>query len=152
MLSTVSGVLIASSTSVDGAPRAAATADWLRQNGYQRLLAHACVVINHLVPGEPSVDLADLTEQFQRYMPTGRVVVLPGDKQVAAGKACSSSLQSPSHTVTMGRQASARVSLLQPQSLGRHPWGSSSRSKYVQLQSVLRGPPGDRQAAAIRAG
>jgi len=62
VLSTVSGVLIASSASVDGARRAAATLDWLRQNRYQRLFADAWVVINHLVPGKPSVDVADLTE------------------------------------------------------------------------------------------
>jgi MinD-like ATPase involved in chromosome partitioning or flagellar assembly len=71
VLSTVSGVLLASSASVDGARRAAATLDWLRQNRYQRLLAHACVVINHLVPGKPGVDVADPAEQFQRYIPTG---------------------------------------------------------------------------------
>jgi MinD-like ATPase involved in chromosome partitioning or flagellar assembly len=71
VLSTVSGVLLASSASVDGARRAAATLDWLRQNGSQRLQAHACAVINHLVPGKPSVDVADPAEQFQRYIPTG---------------------------------------------------------------------------------
>jgi MinD-like ATPase involved in chromosome partitioning or flagellar assembly len=61
VLSTVSGLLIASSASIDGRRQAAATLDWLRQNGYQCLLAHACVVINHLVPGKPGVDVADLT-------------------------------------------------------------------------------------------
>jgi MinD-like ATPase involved in chromosome partitioning or flagellar assembly len=153
VLSTVSGVLIASSASVDGAWQVAATLDWLRQNGYQRLLDHACIVINHLVPGEPSVDVADLTEQFQRYIPIGRVVVLPGDKHVAAGKACSSSMQS-SFPHSDDGSASIRSCELAPaaNSSARHPSGTSSRSKYSQLQSALRGPPGDQQAAAIRAG
>jgi len=38
-LSTVSAVVIVGSASVDGARQAAATLDWLRQNGYQHLLA-----------------------------------------------------------------------------------------------------------------
>jgi MinD-like ATPase involved in chromosome partitioning or flagellar assembly len=84
-LSTVSAVVIVGSASVDGARQAAATLDWLRQNGYQHLLARACVVINHLIPGKPSVDVADLVAQFQRYVPPGRVLVLPWDKHVSAG-------------------------------------------------------------------
>jgi MinD-like ATPase involved in chromosome partitioning or flagellar assembly len=84
-LSTVSAVVIVGSASVDGARQAAATLDWLRQNGYQHLLARACVVINHLIPGKRSVDVADLVAQFQRYVPPGRVGVVPWDKHVAAG-------------------------------------------------------------------
>jgi MinD-like ATPase involved in chromosome partitioning or flagellar assembly len=84
-LSTVSAVVIVGSASVDGARQAAATLDWLRQNGYQHLLARACVVINHLIPGKPSVDVADLVAQFQRYVPPGRLLVLPSDKHVSAG-------------------------------------------------------------------
>ncbi|HYZ68337.1 MAG TPA: MinD/ParA family protein, partial [Mycobacterium sp.] len=83
------------SASVDGASQAAATLDWLRQNGYRHLLARACVVINHLIPGKPSVDVADLVQQFQRYIPAGRVVVLPWDKHVAAGTEIRLDLASP---------------------------------------------------------
>jgi MinD-like ATPase involved in chromosome partitioning or flagellar assembly len=85
VLSTVSAVVIVTGACVDGARLAAATLDWLRQNGYQHLLARACVVINHLIPGKPGVDMADLVVQFQRYVAPGRVVVLPWDKHVAAG-------------------------------------------------------------------
>jgi MinD-like ATPase involved in chromosome partitioning or flagellar assembly len=84
-LSTVSAVVIVGSASIDVARQAAATLDWLRQNGYQHLLARACVVINHLIPGRPSVDVADLVAQFPRYVPPGRVLVLPWDKHVSAG-------------------------------------------------------------------
>jgi MinD-like ATPase involved in chromosome partitioning or flagellar assembly len=77
VLSTVSAVVIVAGAAVDGARQAAATLDWLRQNGYQHLLGRACVVINHLIPGKPAVDVADLVAQFQRYVATGRVVVLP---------------------------------------------------------------------------
>jgi MinD-like ATPase involved in chromosome partitioning or flagellar assembly len=85
VLSTVSGLVIVASASIDGARQAAVTMDWLRQNGYHALLGRSCVVINHVVRGKPNVDVTDLVEQFERYVPPGRVVVLPWDKHIAAG-------------------------------------------------------------------
>jgi len=61
--------------------------DWLRCNGYQDLLGRSCVVINHVVPGKPNIDVDDLVAQFERHVPPGRVVVLPYDKHIAAGTA-----------------------------------------------------------------
>jgi MinD-like ATPase involved in chromosome partitioning or flagellar assembly len=85
VLSTVSGLVIVASASIDGARQAAITMDWLRQNGYQDLLGRSCVVINHVVPGKPNIDIEDLVQQFERHVPPGRVVVLPYDKHIAAG-------------------------------------------------------------------
>ena len=85
VLSTVSGLVIVASASIDGARQAAVTMDWLRQNGYQDLLGRSCVVINHVVPGKPNIDVTDLVEQFERHVPPGRVIVLPWDKHIAAG-------------------------------------------------------------------
>lgn len=85
VLSTVSALVVVAGASVDGAQQAAATLNWLGHNGYHRLLSRCCVVINHLVPGKPSVDVDDLVQQFQRYVPPGRVVILPWDKHIAAG-------------------------------------------------------------------
>jgi MinD-like ATPase involved in chromosome partitioning or flagellar assembly len=85
VLSTVSGLVIVASASIDGARQAAVTMDWLRQNGYQDLLGRSCVVINHVVPGRPNIDVADLVQQFERHVPPGRVIVLPWDKHIAAG-------------------------------------------------------------------
>jgi MinD-like ATPase involved in chromosome partitioning or flagellar assembly len=85
VLSTVSGLVIVASASIDGARQAAVTMDWLRQNGYQDLLGRSCVVINHVVPGKPNIDVADLVQQFERHVPAGRVIVLPWDKHIAAG-------------------------------------------------------------------
>jgi MinD-like ATPase involved in chromosome partitioning or flagellar assembly len=85
VLSTVSGLVIVASASIDGARQAAVTMDWLRQNGYQDLLGRSCVVINHVVPGKPNIDVADLVQQFERHVPPGRVIVLPYDKHIAAG-------------------------------------------------------------------
>ncbi|MCV7037596.1 chromosome partitioning protein ParA [Mycolicibacterium moriokaense] len=85
VLSTVSGLVIVASASIDGARQAAITMDWLRQNGYQDLLGRSCVVINHVVPGKPNIDIDDLVQQFERHVPPGRVIVLPYDKHIAAG-------------------------------------------------------------------
>ena len=85
MLSTVSGLVIVASASIDGARQAAITMDWLRQNGYQHLLAHSCVVINQIVPGTPTLDVTDVVEQFERHTAPGRVIVLPWDTHIAAG-------------------------------------------------------------------
>jgi MinD-like ATPase involved in chromosome partitioning or flagellar assembly len=85
VLSTVSGLVIVASASIDGARQAAVTMDWLRQNGYQDLLGRSCVVINHVTPGKPNIDVADLVQQFERHVPPGRVIVLPWDKHIAAG-------------------------------------------------------------------
>ncbi|MGV9797659.1 ESX-1 associated ATP-binding protein EpsI N-terminal domain-containing protein [Mycobacterium sp. NPDC003449] len=85
VLSTVSGMVIVASASIDGARQAAVTMDWLRQNGYQDLLGRSCVVINHVTPGKPNVDVEDLVQQFERHVPPGRVLVLPWDKHIAAG-------------------------------------------------------------------
>ncbi|MGB8402836.1 MAG: MinD/ParA family protein [Mycobacterium sp.] len=85
VLSTVSGLVIVASASIDGARQAAVTMDWLRQNGYQDLLSRSCVVINHVTPGKTNIDVEDLVQQFERHVQPGRVVVLPWDKHIAAG-------------------------------------------------------------------
>lgn len=85
VLSTVSGIVIVASASIDGARQAAVAMDWLRQNGYQDLLSRACVVINHVVPGKPNLDVEDLVQQFERHLQPGRVIELPWDKHIASG-------------------------------------------------------------------
>jgi MinD-like ATPase involved in chromosome partitioning or flagellar assembly len=86
VLATASGVVIVTSASVDGARQAAVAIDWLRNNGHQELLSRACVVINHVVPGEPKIAITELVRQFGQHVRSDRVVVLPWDKHIAAGK------------------------------------------------------------------
>jgi len=57
----------------------------LCRNGYQDLLGRSCVVINHVTPSKPNIDVEDLVQQFERHVAPGRVVVLPYDKHIAAG-------------------------------------------------------------------
>jgi MinD-like ATPase involved in chromosome partitioning or flagellar assembly len=85
VLSTVSGVVIVASASIDGARQALVALEWLHNNGHQDLLDRACVVINHVVPGEPNVGVRELMRQFEQRVQPGRVVVLPWDKHIAAG-------------------------------------------------------------------
>ena len=86
VLSTVSGIVIVTSASIDGAQQAAVAIDWLRNNCHQELLSRACVVINHVVPGKPNVAISDLVRQFGQHVRPDRVMVLPWDKHIAAGK------------------------------------------------------------------
>ncbi|WP_414738977.1 AAA family ATPase, partial [Mycobacterium nebraskense] len=86
VVAAASGAVIVTSASVDGARQAAVAIDWLRNNGHQELLGRACVVINHVAPGEPNVAITDLVRQFGQYVRPDRVVVLPWDKHIAAGE------------------------------------------------------------------
>jgi MinD-like ATPase involved in chromosome partitioning or flagellar assembly len=85
VLPTVSGAVIVTSASIDGARQAAVAIDWLRNNGHSELLSRASVVINHTVPGKPGVAVTDLVRQFAQHVRPDRIVVLPWDKHVAAG-------------------------------------------------------------------
>ncbi|OBG65099.1 hypothetical protein A5704_12805 [Mycobacterium sp. E735] len=85
LLATASGLVIVTSASVDAARQAAVAIDWLRDSGHRDLLSRACVVINHVSPGEPNVAITDLVRQFGQHVRPDRVVVLPWDKHIAAG-------------------------------------------------------------------
>jgi MinD-like ATPase involved in chromosome partitioning or flagellar assembly len=85
VLSTVSGVVIVASASNDGAQQATVAVEWLNRRGYQELLSRACVVINHIVPGESTVAVRDLIRRFEPHVPTERIVELPWDKHIATG-------------------------------------------------------------------
>jgi MinD-like ATPase involved in chromosome partitioning or flagellar assembly len=97
VLSTSSAVVIVTNASIDGARQAAVAIDWLRNNGYQDLLARACVVINNVFPGETNIAVAELVPQFQQYVRPGRVIVLPWDKHIAAGTEIQFGLLDPAY-------------------------------------------------------
>ncbi|BAX95051.1 hypothetical protein MSG_04945 [Mycobacterium shigaense] len=85
VLATTSAVVIVTNASIDGARQAAVAIDWLRNHGHHELLARACVVINHVSPGDTNIAVAELVGQFEQYVPPGRVIVLPWDKHIATG-------------------------------------------------------------------
>jgi MinD-like ATPase involved in chromosome partitioning or flagellar assembly len=84
-LSPVSSLVIVCSATADGARQAAVTMNWLGQNGYHHLVRRSCVVINHLVPVKPQIDVMDLGHQYERLVGQGRVVLAPWDTHVATG-------------------------------------------------------------------
>jgi len=85
VLSAAAGLVIVSHASIDGAGQTAVAIDWLRNNGYEALLARSCVVINHVTPKERGRATGDLVRRFEQQLRPGRVLVLPWDTHVAAG-------------------------------------------------------------------
>ncbi|MEE3063606.1 MAG: AAA family ATPase [Actinomycetota bacterium] len=97
VLSTASAAVIVTSASIDAARQAAVAIDWLRNHGHQDLLARACVVINHVSPGDPNIAVTELARQFEQYVQPGRVIVLPWDKHIAAGTEIQLGLLDPAY-------------------------------------------------------
>ncbi|OBI21799.1 hypothetical protein A5714_06870 [Mycobacterium sp. E2462] len=84
-LTAASGLVVVSSASVDGARQALVTLDWLRDNGHPQLLHRACVVINHVSPGDDRGAPSELASLFHRHVAPDRVISLPWDRHIAAG-------------------------------------------------------------------
>ena len=87
VLSTVNAIVLVAAASADGARQAAVAIDWLKTNGYRRLLTRAHVVIDQVLPGQPPAQMADMVREFDRTLAPGRVVALPYDRHIAAGGA-----------------------------------------------------------------
>jgi MinD-like ATPase involved in chromosome partitioning or flagellar assembly len=85
VLATASAVVIVSSVSIDSARQADIALEWLHNNGYRDLLGRACLVLNHVTPGETNIAVKELIRHFESQMQPGRIVVLPWDKHIAAG-------------------------------------------------------------------
>jgi MinD-like ATPase involved in chromosome partitioning or flagellar assembly len=77
-------LVVVTSTSIDAIRKTKTTLDWLRHNGYQRLISSTVLAINHVEPGKVSVVAAkELDELSARVAAT---VVLPFDRHVHDGK------------------------------------------------------------------
>lgn len=80
------GLVIVTSASIDAMRETDMTVEWLRQNGYQRLLDSAILVINHNDRGKPNVDVDRAVEQWSRQIRNEHIVILPFDGHVHEGK------------------------------------------------------------------
>ena len=107
VLSTASGLVIVSSASLDGARQAVVAIDWLRNNGYQALLARSCVVVNHVTPKEPGAAIDELVRRFEQEVRPGRVFTLPWNDHVAAGTDIQAGLLGEPYLRTMTEMAAA---------------------------------------------
>jgi MinD-like ATPase involved in chromosome partitioning or flagellar assembly len=79
-------LVIVTSASIDAMRETDMTVEWLRQNGYQRLLESAILVINHIERGKPNVDVERAIEQWSRQIRADHILVLPFDSHVHEGK------------------------------------------------------------------
>lgn len=83
VLSSGAHLVIVTSASADGVRQVGTTLEWLWHNGYQEAINRACVVINHINRRASNIDIDDVVQRFQQYLPTQRVIALPWDKHIA---------------------------------------------------------------------
>ncbi len=77
-------LVVVSSTSIDAIRKTRITLDWLRNNGYQQLIASTVLAINHTEPAKPDTLAGKGLEQLSAQV--AATVVLPFDRHVHEGK------------------------------------------------------------------
>ncbi|AKK07104.1 hypothetical protein CMUST_14055 [Corynebacterium mustelae] len=76
-------LILVTSSALDGAQSASATLDWLNHHGYEKLATNAIVVVSESTPGNPRIDIQQLSEHFKSR--TRAVQVIPFDRHLAEG-------------------------------------------------------------------
>lgn len=79
-------LVIVTSASIDSVRKTRTTLEWLRQNGYQKLVESTVLAINHTERGKPNALLSMELEKLSGQFPPNCVVVLPFDTHVHEGK------------------------------------------------------------------
>ena len=79
-------LLIVTSASIDGLRETDTTLEWLRNNGYSKLLDAVVLVVNHNDPGKPNVVVPKVVEQFSRKIDLDRIFILPFDRHIHEGR------------------------------------------------------------------
>lgn len=77
-------LVVVTSTSIDAIRKTRITLEWLRNNGYHKLLATAVLALNHTEPGRPSILAGKELEPLSAGV--AATVVLPFDRHIHAGK------------------------------------------------------------------
>jgi MinD-like ATPase involved in chromosome partitioning or flagellar assembly len=77
-------LVVVSSTSIDAIRKTRTTLEWLRHNGYQKLLGSTVLAINHTQPARPDTLACRELEQLSALV--AATVVLPFDRHVHQGK------------------------------------------------------------------
>jgi chromosome partitioning protein len=78
-------LVLVTGTSIDAIRKTKSTLEWLRNNGYGRLLKSTVLAINHVAPAKP--DHAAVRELEQLSAGVAAVVVLPFERHIQQGKA-----------------------------------------------------------------
>lgn len=95
VLNEARALVVVTSASIDALQETDQTLEWLRYNGYQKLLENLILVINHTDPGKPNVVVEKVVEQFSRKpIPLERIFILPFDRHVREGREISLKLLS----------------------------------------------------------
>lgn len=81
--SDVDALVVVASQDVRGVQGAMGTLEWLKTNGFTRLLPHTIVALNATREGRPPVDLRSVEDQFKKLV--SDVVTVPYDSHLAEG-------------------------------------------------------------------
>ena len=84
ILDEADAVVVVSPTAQDGARSAVSTLAWLNEQGHQRLVEKAVVVVNSTRPGSSSLDLSQLEDVF-RQQGVRAVRIIPFDEHLGEG-------------------------------------------------------------------
>ncbi|MBT2269643.1 MinD/ParA family ATP-binding protein [Rhodococcus erythropolis] len=84
ILDEADAVVVVSPTAQDGARSAVSTLAWLNEQGHQRLVEKAVVVVNSTRPGSSSLDLSQLGDVF-RQQGVRAVRIIPFDEHLGEG-------------------------------------------------------------------
>lgn len=77
-------LVVVTGTSIDAIRKTRITLEWLRNNGYQKLVASTVLAINHTAPG--GLDILSCKELEEVSAQVAATVVLPFDRHVQLGK------------------------------------------------------------------
>jgi MinD-like ATPase involved in chromosome partitioning or flagellar assembly len=79
-------LIVVTSASIDALHETDNTLEWLRYNGYQKLLENLILVVNHTESGKPNVVVSRVVEQFSRKVPLERIFITPFDRHIHEGR------------------------------------------------------------------
>ncbi|UQX13425.1 MinD/ParA family ATP-binding protein [Candidatus Mycobacterium methanotrophicum] len=81
-------LVVVTNASTDSLRETDQTLQWLRNNGYQKLMENVVLVINHTEAGRPNVVVPKVVEQFSRVIPNPkkRIFITPFDKHIHEGR------------------------------------------------------------------
>ena len=79
-------LVVVSSASIDSIRKTRTALEWLRHNGYLKLVESTVLAINHIERGKPDALVSRELEQLAGQVPGGHVVNLPFDPHVHEGK------------------------------------------------------------------
>jgi MinD-like ATPase involved in chromosome partitioning or flagellar assembly len=88
-------LVMVSSASIDALEETRVSLEWLRCNGFQRLLDTMVLVINNIQRGKPNINVDRAVQQFSHQIDRDRIFSLPFDTHIFEGMQITLELLSP---------------------------------------------------------